>query len=89
MIRRVLWIVLFGLIAWIVRSVLASRNRPVTSRAGTPRMPATERRMVRDRVCNTFLPVEHAIAVEHEGAQHYFCSDRCRASFLDRGRAAS
>ena len=90
MIRRVLWIVVFGLIAWIVRSVLAAqKDRPARSGAGTPKVPATEGRMVRDRVCNTFLPVGRAIVVEHEGAPHYFCSDRCRSSFLDRSRAAS
>jgi YHS domain-containing protein len=89
MIRRVLWLVLFGLIAWLVRSVLASLRPPAKSPAGTPKMPATAGRMVRDRVCNTFLPVERAIVVELEGAKHYFCSDRCRTSFLERGRAAS
>lgn len=89
MIRRLLWLVLFGLIAWIVRSVLASRSRAGRVRRDTPRTPVTEGRMVRDRVCNTFLPLERAIAVEVEGSQHYFCSERCRATFLGRGRAAS
>ncbi len=89
MIRRLLWIVLFGLIGWIVRSLMASRKRGTISGAGAAEIPASEGRMVRDRVCNTFLPLERAIALEVEGARLYFCSERCRATFLEGRRAVS
>jgi hypothetical protein len=38
--------------------------------------------MVRDRVCNTFLPVSEAIRVEDASGEHFFCSERCRDRFL-------
>jgi YHS domain-containing protein len=38
--------------------------------------------MVRDRVCETFLPRSRAILVVHEGEEHFFCSEGCRSRFL-------
>jgi YHS domain-containing protein len=37
--------------------------------------------MVRDRVCNTFLPEEKALRVEEDGEEHFFCSEACRDRF--------
>ena len=39
--------------------------------------------LVRDRVCNTFLPRERALTVVVGGRQEHFCSAACR----DRARA--
>jgi len=39
--------------------------------------------MVRDRVCNTFLPRSRAIVEKTGGEEHFFCSDRCRRRFLE------
>jgi YHS domain-containing protein len=38
--------------------------------------------MVRDRVCNTFLPQSRALELEVGGERHYFCSESCRDRFL-------
>jgi YHS domain-containing protein len=38
--------------------------------------------MVRDRVCNTFLPVDRALRAGRHGETHYFCSEACRTRFL-------
>jgi YHS domain-containing protein len=38
--------------------------------------------MVRDRVCNTFVPDGRALIERVDGEAHYFCSERCRSSFL-------
>jgi hypothetical protein len=39
--------------------------------------------LVRDRVCNTFLPRERALTVVVDGREEHFCSAACR----DRARA--
>ena len=39
--------------------------------------------MVRDRVCNTFLPRERALSALVDGREEHFCSAACR----DRARA--
>jgi hypothetical protein len=34
--------------------------------------------LVRDRVCNTFLPRERALVATIDGREEYFCSEECR-----------
>jgi hypothetical protein len=51
-------------------------------RAADPRGRATD--MVRDRVCDTFLPRARALVATVDGREQYFCSSQCR----DRARAA-
>jgi len=43
---------------------------------GAPRARGTE--MVRDRVCNTFLPRERALRAMVDGREEHFCSATCR-----------
>lgn len=40
--------------------------------------------MVKDEVCNTYLPKEHAIKEIYEGKEYYFCSKECRQKFLEQ-----
>lgn len=86
MIRRLL---IIALAFWgIARILRVLRRGP---RAGSPSakpLPSTGR-MVRDRVCETFLPVHLALSLKRRGATHYFCSEECRTRFLaaDQGAA--
>ena len=43
--------------------------------------------LVRDRVCNTFLPRERALVATIDGSDEYFCSERCRARALSGASA--
>jgi hypothetical protein len=38
--------------------------------------------MVRDRVCNTFLPQSRALELKVGDERHYFCSEGCRDRYL-------
>ncbi len=42
--------------------------------------------MVKDDVCNTYLPQEDAIKEKIDGSMHYFCSKNCRDKFLKEGK---
>jgi YHS domain-containing protein len=42
------------------------------------RAPAAGIPLVRDRVCNTFLPSERALRAVIAGREEYFCSPACR-----------
>ena len=90
MIRKLL--ILLGIVmVWMwVRSLLR-RRRPARqpgerAAADTPRF---EGRMVRDRVCNTFLPRSKALLVQRNGEEWFFCSERCRSTFLEGQKAAT
>jgi hypothetical protein len=84
-IRRVLWLLLF-LVGWLfVRGVLRGARR--RREPGTV-VPRDEGAMVRDRVCDTFLPRSRAIHVLQDGQEHFFCSEGCRTRFLAEARPA-
>jgi hypothetical protein len=85
-IRRLLWLAVVVALAWAVRSLMASRrSRRVPPRGGTE----TREAMVRDRVCNTFLPRSRALLVRHRDEDLFFCSEACRASYLEGRRRVS
>jgi hypothetical protein len=52
--------------------------------ASTPKAPAGEIAddLVRDRVCNTFLPRARALYADVQGQRAYFCSESCRERAL-------
>jgi hypothetical protein len=49
-------------------------RRPATPGAG----PGAAADLVRDRVCNTFLPRERALKALVAGHEEHFCSQACR-----------
>jgi hypothetical protein len=65
----------------LVRFVLRFVAAVVQGYQGAPsRTAATE--MVRDRVCDTFLPRSRALVAVIDGREQHFCSPECR----DRAR---
>jgi YHS domain-containing protein len=91
-IRKVLLIV--GVIlAWMwIRAFLRRRQQPARKAAPRPASPETPRfegEMVRDRVCETFLPKSRALVVHRDGEDWFFCSEACRSTFLEGRKAAN
>ena len=39
--------------------------------------------MVKDEMCNTYLPKEDALKTNYAGKEYYFCSNECRQKFLE------
>ena len=70
---------------WIARWIGGAR-RP--RGAGATSAPPARDTMVRDRVCNTFLPRDRALSTRVGDETHFFCSEACRSRFLERSRAA-
>jgi YHS domain-containing protein len=91
--RLLIWIVIFFGLSWLLRRMLGGGGRrPVPpvggrhDRSGTV-PPRSGGRMVRDLVCDTYLPEDRALVHrDAEGASHFFCSEACRSRFLaERG----
>jgi YHS domain-containing protein len=79
-IRKLLWIIAaIGLAALLDRFLRRSARRPAP--AG-PSVPRFEGAMVRDRVCQTFLPRARALSLRCGAEEHFFCSEACKSSFL-------
>jgi len=78
MIRRLLLLVLAAVgIFWLLR-----RRRPAPRAASTANSEEQQGRMVRDRVCNKFLPRSSALVLQVGSEEHFFCSEACRERFL-------
>ena len=39
--------------------------------------------MVKDPVCEMYVPRQEALSLHHNGDIHYFCSDTCRNAFKE------
>jgi YHS domain-containing protein len=86
-VRRIIVILALGLLIYLIRR-LQGRLQPRRPPAG-PGDRREPERLVRDRVCNTFLPPASALSIEHDGVQHYFCSPACRDRFLQQVHAGA
>ncbi len=49
--------------------------------------PSTERikdEMVKDPVCQVYVPMREAVSKVIQGERHYFCSEECRNRFMEQ-----
>lgn len=85
--RFLLAIVFFGAAIMLLRRFAglfsptpARQGRKVAKGNRSGQEDVTE--LVRDKVCNTFLPKSKALELTAAGENRYFCSKECRATFL-------
>jgi len=76
-------IILYALFAYIVYTFIR-----VFQKLGQKSRPARQTKknaglMVKDEVCNTYLPQEDALKEIREGKEYFFCSKECRQKFLE------
>ncbi len=79
LIRLLFIFLLFGVLVRSVLSWLHSLVPQPTERREPPRAGVT---LVRDRICNTFVPRERALTATIAGREEFFCSEACRARAL-------
>jgi hypothetical protein len=58
---------------WLRRGKRSASDSPAPTRGA----PNTADPLVRDRVCNTFLPRSRALVVQQAGEDLFFCSKSC------------
>ena len=76
MIRRIL-IALLAIVLFVVvrRAFRGAGTGAVNRHPGASQL-------VRDRVCNTYIPESKAIRLETGGTVYWFCSEECRSRHL-------
>ena len=77
---RLVSLALLAAAGWRLARLIQAKPR--SGDRGRPVPPAPGQPMVRDRVCNTFLPRSSAIEARVGGQSLYFCSDQCKRRFL-------
>jgi hypothetical protein len=74
-------------VLFLVRLALRLVARFLRPAAVNPGPARTGVDMVRDRVCNTFVPRERALHAVLHGREEHFCSSACRDRALAAGSA--
>ncbi len=83
--RLLVWLLALWALVVVVRIFRKASARRRPAPAGALRF---EGAMVRDRICQTFLPRGRALVLRLAGEEHFFCSEDCRRAFLSsRGQA--
>lgn len=76
-------IIFYALLAYIVyKSIRLFQNLSQKSHS-PPKSKQTSGLMVKDPICNTYLPQEDAMKEIMEGKEYFFCSKECRQKFLE------
>ena len=80
--KLIAYALLAGIIYLVIRffSALNVRRTPIPPRKKTRGV------MVKDEICNTYLPKDEAIREIYQGREHFFCSEACRQKFLQSRR---
>ena len=85
MLARLFSLLFFVVLGWLMSRLFGrGRRASPARRPGRPDRLRSDGKMVRDRVCNTFLPRSRAIILREEGQERFFCSERCRTTYLEQ-----
>jgi len=76
-------IILYVLLAYIIYKSIRFYQKLSQKCHFPPKSKQTSGLMVKDAVCNTYLPQEDAIKEIMEGKEYFFCSKECRQKFLE------
>ncbi len=76
-------IILYALIAYLIYVIVKFYQSLKQSKKSRPKKSSKLSIMVKDEVCNTYLPEEETIKEWHKGKEYYFCSHECREKFLE------
>ncbi|MDH7512170.1 MAG: YHS domain-containing protein [Clostridiales bacterium] len=77
--RFIVYLFITYLIILVLRFFLSARRKGQRSRP--PRQLSGV--MVKDEMCNTYLPEENALKEKLDGKEYYFCSRECRERFIE------
>jgi len=82
-IRLIFLFLLFYLVFLVVRFFQSLGHNVSRSNPRPDSLP--KKTMVKDEVCNTYIPEDEALKENRDGRVYYFCSEDCRKKFLDSG----
>ena len=87
MIAGILKIILYAFLAYVV--YLLIRFFAALNKASKPSRTSKSASslMVKDEICNTYLPKEDAVKEVYKGKEYYFCSSECRQKFLEQKKS--
>jgi YHS domain-containing protein len=76
-------VIFYAMIAYLIYIVVKTYQSLKRTKKPPQKPSSKPGIMVKDQVCNTYLPKEDAIKEIHKGKEYYFCSEECRNKFLE------
>lgn len=79
LLRIIFYAVLFYLIYQLIRffQAIYKATKPSPPKKTLPGI------MVKDEICNTYIPKEDAIREVYQGREYFFCSKECQQKYLE------
>ncbi len=84
--RLIYWAIIIYFIYLVWRFIRTPAKRTPAKPAPSKSLPQM---MVKDEVCNTYLPAQDALKETYDGRDFYFCSKECRQKFLDQRKSGT
>jgi len=85
----VIWLLIVRTVLRAVARLFGAPGTPPRASAGSPPPLRPAEDLVRDRVCNTYVPRSRALVAHVSGHDEHFCSAACRDRALDAVRRVS
>ncbi|MFW6131065.1 MAG: YHS domain-containing protein [Candidatus Aminicenantaceae bacterium] len=79
---KILFYVLVGYIIYLAIRFFNALSKASKRKPSNSQKPVSGT-MVKDIICNTYIPKEEALKETRNGKEYFFCSEKCRQKFLE------
>ena len=77
-------IIFYALLIYVILKLFRLFQKPASAnRSRVENRVKTQGVMVKDEVCDIYLPKDEAIKIVFQGKEFYFCSEKCKQKFLE------
>jgi YHS domain-containing protein len=77
-------LILFILLYILYRLLTNGKRRTESKRQSTEGTAQIRDVLMEDPVCHTYIPKGQAVTAKKDGATYYFCSAKCRETFMSQ-----
>ncbi|MBN2244376.1 MAG: YHS domain-containing protein [Candidatus Aminicenantes bacterium] len=77
-------IIFYALLIYVILKLFRLFQKPASSQKNqVENKVKTQGIMVKDEVCDVYLPKDEALKTIFQGKEYYFCSEKCKQKFLE------
>lgn len=79
---RILIILVLIYLGYRALKIWLRKNLNIQEQMRSPPADEIDDIMVKDPVCNVYIPKRNAVAIDVDGKRLYFCSEKCKNEYL-------
>lgn len=77
-------IIFYALLIYVILKLFRLFQKPTSpGRRSVENQARSQGIMVKDEICDVYLPKDEAIKTIFQGKEYYFCSEKCKQKFLE------